>query len=238
MFDLTFLTSNWTCIYGRGCQGTVEDPAVGATQGCCSHGAYMIDESDCDHVVKQASRLTAEQWQHRSAVATPADIFETDEDGDIKTVKVDGACIFLNRPGWNTGAGCALHYGALENDEMPLEWKPSACWQLPLRLEELLDSANNSTYVVRPWYRGDWGDGGYEFPWWCTDDPSPLVGETAVYRSLRDELIALVGIGPYDQLVAHIEATFTLAEPAARPTSPMADGSVPVAAPQRRISSD
>jgi len=233
MFDLTFLTSNWTCIYGQGCQGTVADPAVGAVQGCCSHGAYMIDNDDMDHVLEQAGRLTAEQWQHRTDVSTKDDIFVIDEEGDSMTRRVDGACIFLNRPEWNTGAGCALHYGAVANDEIPLTWKPSACWQLPFRLEELLDSANNSTFIVRPWYRGDWGEGGYEFPWWCTDDPAPLIGETAVYRSLRDELIALVGNEPYNRLATYIETNFT---PASQTTRP--DASVPVAAPRRRPSSE
>ena len=27
VFDVTFLTSNWTCIYGNGCQGVLTEPA-------------------------------------------------------------------------------------------------------------------------------------------------------------------------------------------------------------------
>lgn len=225
MFDLTFLTSNWTCIYGRGCKGTVDDPEVGAIQGCCSHGAYMIDDDDIDHVVKQAARLTSDQWQNQGVVAVGADLFDTDDDGDVRTRKVDGACIFLNGPDFGTSSGCALHYAAVANGEPSLKWKPAACWQLPFRLEETLDAANNSTFVIRPWYRGDWGEGGYDFPWWCTDDASPLVGESAVYKSLRDELIALIGPEPYNWLAAHIEGE-------------AGTGAIPVETPRRRVSSE
>lgn len=34
--DLTWLTSNWTCIYGNGCKGIYADRP---NDGCCSEGA-------------------------------------------------------------------------------------------------------------------------------------------------------------------------------------------------------
>lgn len=207
LFDLTFLTSSWTCIFGRGCQGVVADAETGAAQGCCSHSAHLYDDDDAARVAHFASRLTDDQWQFRDVVDTEADLFVVDEDGDTLTTKVDDACIFLNRPDFPTGAGCALHYGAMANDERPLDWKPAACWQLPLRLEENVDAAGRATYIVRAWYRGDWGDGGKEFSWWCTDSPEPLVGPDAVYVTMRDELIELVGAEPYQLLVDHIAST-------------------------------
>ena len=48
---------------------------------------------------------------------------------------VDGACIFLNRPGFAGGAGCALHLAAVDAGESPIDWKPSVCWQLPIRVD-------------------------------------------------------------------------------------------------------
>ena len=39
--DLTWLCSRWTCIFGRGCHGTV---AGQADTGCCNHGAYFSDK--------------------------------------------------------------------------------------------------------------------------------------------------------------------------------------------------
>ena len=38
-FDDAFLTSNWTCIWGRGCLGILDEPAPELGQGCCSVGA-------------------------------------------------------------------------------------------------------------------------------------------------------------------------------------------------------
>ena len=73
---------------------------------------------------------------------------------------VDGACIFLNRPGFAGGEGCALHIAALDAGDSPTEWKPSVCWQLPLRIDwqEIDDDTESAT--VRRWSRTDWGDHG------------------------------------------------------------------------------
>ncbi len=44
IFDLTFLTANWTCIYGRGCPGVLDGPAPELEQGCCSYGAHFTGD--------------------------------------------------------------------------------------------------------------------------------------------------------------------------------------------------
>ena len=37
MFDVTFLTSNWSCIYGAGCPGIGRpEPAPELELGCCT----------------------------------------------------------------------------------------------------------------------------------------------------------------------------------------------------------
>src|SRR6516165_9920208 len=65
VFDVTFLASAWTCIYGHGCQGVLTGPAPELEQGCCSYGAHFIDDADIAAVEAAAARLTEEQWQHR-----------------------------------------------------------------------------------------------------------------------------------------------------------------------------
>src|SRR5918994_2179629 len=92
-FERSFLTSNWTCIWGRGCLGILDDPAEASTGG----------------------------------------VFGNDERTNTRVV--GGACIFLNRPGFAGGAGCALHLAAMDAGEPPIEWKPSVCWQLPVRVD-------------------------------------------------------------------------------------------------------
>ena len=48
MFDATFLTSNYTCIYGRGCRGIREVDSTELEQGCCTHGAHLVGDDDAD----------------------------------------------------------------------------------------------------------------------------------------------------------------------------------------------
>ena len=38
LFDVTFLLSRWTCIFGRGCQGVLTEAAPELVQGCCISG--------------------------------------------------------------------------------------------------------------------------------------------------------------------------------------------------------
>jgi hypothetical protein len=192
VFDVTFLLSAWTCIYGRGCQGVLTGPAADLEQGCCSYGAHFIDDDDVATVEAAAARLTDEQWQHRRK-ARRGGFYRTDKDGTRITRLVDDACIFLNRPGFPGGAGCALHRGALDAGERFMDWKPDVCWQLPLRLEEHTGEHGHVTSTLREWKRRDWGEGGGEFHWWCTESPDAFVGRQPVYITLRDEITEMVG---------------------------------------------
>lgn len=206
VFDVTFLTSPWTCIYGRGCQGVLTGAAEELAQGCCSYGAHFVDDDDAAVALEHAERLTDEQWQHRDVARRKGGPTKRNKAGEIKTRLVDGACIFLNRPGFEGGIGCALHKGALDASERPLDWKPQVCWQLPLRHEDHTDDDGHVTSTVREWKRRDWGDGGAEFHWWCTEDPEAFVDRQPVYETMRDELAEMVGKKAYDLLVDHLSA--------------------------------
>ena len=46
MFDATFLTSNYTCIYGRGCRGISEVDSTELEQRRCTHGAHLLGNHD------------------------------------------------------------------------------------------------------------------------------------------------------------------------------------------------
>ena len=106
------------------------------------------------------------------------------EDGATKTRVVNGACIFLNEPDFAGGAGCALHIAALEAGERYIDWKPDVCWQLPLRLEHHTDDNGYVTSTLREWKRRDWGEGGDEFHWWCTESDDAFVGGVPAYHYL------------------------------------------------------
>jgi len=193
LFDLTFLTSNWRCTFGSTCKGT--EPDDNGARGCCAHGAHLVDDEERTLVIDSANRLTPEQWQNHALVEVPDDLFD-EVDGEPTTRRVNDACLFLNDRTFEGGHGCALHIGALSHDERPMDWKPAVCWQVPFRLEEYEDGAGTRTVVVRAWRRSDWGDGGAEFGWWCTDELEPATGNDATWIHHQDELIELVGEWP------------------------------------------
>ncbi|MEE9414773.1 MAG: hypothetical protein V3V01_05765 [Acidimicrobiales bacterium] len=204
LLDATFLTSNWRCIYGEGCSGVGHQPEPELEQGCCSHGAHLSDDDDRERVLHFASRLTAQDWQYCTDDISNA--VEVDADGDGLTAKVDSACIFLNRPDFGGGAGCALHRAALRHGERPLDWKPEVCWQLPLRLDNYTDDNGQVTMLLREWKRADWGAGGAEFHWWCTEDDTAFVDQRSVFETMRDEIVELVGRDVYDAFSNHVAA--------------------------------
>jgi hypothetical protein len=214
MFDATYLRSNHRCIYGEGCQGVLDGPAEELAQGCCSYGAHFVDDDDVQTVVKAFVRVDPGQMQfHAEAVeggflrpGGESDAPTTD-DTEIPTVTrmVDDACIFLNRPGFAGGVGCALHIAALAAGERPLDWKPNVCWQVPIRLEHFTDDNGHVLSRLREWKRRDWGDGGAEFHWWCTEATEAFSGTRPVYLASRDEIVELVGEAIYDLMVEQLE---------------------------------
>ena len=223
VFDATFLRSNYTCIYGKGCPGILDAPAPQLEQGCCSFGAHFVDDDDVALVVKAFVKLRPDQMQfhakaRRGGFLRPGEPEEEGGEQPTVTRLVDDACIFLNRPGFAGGVGCALHIGALEAGERPMDWKPNVCWQVPIRLEHSTDENGHVTSRLREWKRRDWGEGGAEFHWWCTESADAFVGAEAVYVSARDEIVSLVGQGIYDTMVDHIDRTgwTPVAHPAVR----------------------
>ncbi|MEI2698878.1 MAG: hypothetical protein V9E94_11195 [Microthrixaceae bacterium] len=200
LFDASFLTSNWRCIFGQGCKGVLEEDATELGHGCCSHGAHLADKPDRERVKRQARRLVREQWQLMDTADELGGAFHK-IDGSWTTRRHDGACIFLNRNDFHLGAGCALHVGALDAGESFLDWKPEVCWQVPLRFSHHVDEVDHTTYTLREWKRRDWGEGGAEFHWWCTDTDDAYVDRDPVVVTLREEIVALVGDEVYEMLL-------------------------------------
>jgi hypothetical protein len=206
--DLTWLCSRWTCIFGRGCHGILADRP---DDGCCSHGAFLSDKADEKTVRACADELTAADWQfHDLAHAGGGprlDIFERDdldEEKRRRTRTVDGACLFLNRPGFAGGAGCALHGLALRTGRHPLETKPEVCWQLPVRREQDWIDRPDGTRILRStvseFDRRGWGEGGHDLAWYCSSSPEAHVGHEPLYVSYGPELTALIGAAAYAEL--------------------------------------
>jgi hypothetical protein len=202
--DLTWLLSRWTCIFGNGCRGIIEGRP---DDGCCSHGAHYSDKDDEKRVKRFANALSADEWQFRKQ-GRKLGITEI-EDGKRRTRRYDDACIFLNRPDFAAGAGCALHLHALNTGHHPLETKPDVCWQLPIRRSYDRVTRPDDTEVlvttIGEYDRRGWGAGGHDLAWWCTSDPKAHVAAEPLYLGYGPELVELMGQPAYDVLVGLCE---------------------------------
>ncbi len=201
--DLTWLLSSWTCVYGRGCEGVVEGRA---DDGCCTHGAFYADADDQARIEGFAGKLKAKQWQY-AEVGRRLGVSEDDElEGEpaLRTRVVDGACVFLNRPGFSGGAGCALHALAERVGLHPLQTKPDVCWQLPVRrTQEWVERPDEVSVLVTSigeFDRRGWGPGGADLHWWCTSSPAAHVGADPLWVSYAPELTELLGEPAYAEL--------------------------------------
>lgn len=204
--DLTWLTSRWTCIYGRGCHGI---DRTKPDDGCCVLGAHYSDKDDEKRTKKYAELLTPDDWQF-AREGRKKGISEKDEEGQRKTRVVDGACVFLNRAGFAGGAGCALHQLAERIGKQPLEVKPDVCWQLPVRrtFERVTRTDGSEVLVVSigEYDRRGWGPGGHDLDWYCSGSTEAHVATEPVYVTERGTLVALMGQEAYDVLAGLCEA--------------------------------
>lgn len=206
--DLTWLTSRWSCIFGQGCPGIYADRP---DDGCCTLGAHFADDDDEARVAAAARQLSGDQWQYQSTgrsrgwleLEDPDQVAEGEEPGR-KTTLVDGACIFLNRPGFPAGAGCALHLLAIDQGRDITETKPDVCWQLPIRRQyRTVTRADDTSYTevsLGEYGRDGWGPGGHDLDWYCTANTEAHHGTQPVYLASRAELVALMSVRAYETL--------------------------------------
>ncbi|MBO1031802.1 hypothetical protein IPV09_10700 [Tessaracoccus sp. SD287] len=221
--DLTWLTSSWTCVFGSGCRG------IDASQpdaGCCTFGAHFTEPADEQRVAGFVAQLDPTLWQHHAEGTADGWATESEDGGEEpdggdepeggegpassrQTRRLDGACIFLNRPDFPAGAGCALHLLALRQDRPPLQTKPEVCWQLPFRRQyrhgERGDGTPTLEVSIGEFGRDAWGPGGADLDWYCTTSPTAHVGDEPLFRSGRDELVELVGADAYAVLAGECE---------------------------------
>ncbi|MDP4676850.1 MAG: hypothetical protein ACYYNF_09355 [Actinomycetes bacterium] len=205
--DLTWLTSRYSCIFGRGCRG-IDDTAPLA--GCCSLGAHFSDAADEKRVKSWVKKLTKADWEHyktghKSGFAE--EVKSGPDKGERKTRVVKGACIFHNSPDFAGGYGCALHHLAEREGVSFVETKPEVCWQVPMRrafdTEELPDGTEREIVTITEYDRRAWGAGGHDLDWYCSGNTEAHTASEPVYLTHRDELVALMGLGAYEVVAEH-----------------------------------
>jgi hypothetical protein len=214
--NVSFLLSNYTCIYGCGCQGLLNrrvDPA-GA---CCERGVTFIDDDDFAHVSRMVEDLTEEDCDNLVHVRARGWYQMSKSGRPYKTRKVGGACIFANRGDGPAGKpGCAFHHSAARQGKHPSETKPFICWSLPLNFseEEPEEPGGPTTKIVSAFTADAWGgtnddeepDGRGHMGFWCIDTPDAYRGARPVYRSMEVELRKELGDAVYERLVELLDA--------------------------------
>lgn len=207
-FDVSFLLSSYTCIYGAGCQGIRTDE-VDEVAGCCIHGAYLNEDDDAEELERLVREELSPETMQFHATATKRGILVEDDEGEVHTRVHDGACIFQNRAGFAAGMGCALHHLADRRGEHHMTHKPTVCWQLPLHrtIDERTgnDGRPLEVHTIAAFERGHWGEGGADFVWYCLEDEDAFIGADPVYRSMEHELRTMVGDAVYDELADYLD---------------------------------
>ena len=205
--DATWLMSSWTCLFGNGCPGIERGRP---DDGCCTHGAFFSGAEDEKRVRAAAAELTEADWQFKGVRKSMTEWDEAHGERRKRTRRHEGACVFLNRPGFPAGQGCSLHALALRTGRPITETKPDVCWQLPLLSEEAqitrTDGRRIRTTTVTEFDRRGWGSGGQDLQWYCTEASEAHTGKQPVYRSSADEITALIGVGAYATLVELLDA--------------------------------
>lgn len=219
--NLSWLVSNWKCIFGEGCPGHFgeKDTTYAPDIACCSIGFVVDDRTDLAKVESYYEQLTDEDWdtELREVVRQKGDwkiVFKdkpTDEYPNIKSRVHNRGCVFANRIDGSVGKtgkiGCAFHHLADRLGKHFTEVKPNVCWTVPIHT--YID--DDEVVVVDVWDADEWGgidkDGTHDswMKWWCVDTPDAYIGADPVYKYLEAELRLTIGDGAYETMCAEIE---------------------------------
>jgi hypothetical protein len=208
--NVSFLLSNYRCIYGCGCPGLLNRHAD-ADVACCERGVTFIDQDDFEHVAEMVDLLTADDCDNVEHVRGRGWYLASKSGKPYKTRKVGAGCIFANRTGGPAGkAGCAFHHLAERLGRHPSETKPFICWTLPINFsdEEPIEPGGARTTIVSAFTADAWGgtddadepDGRGHMGYWCVDTPDAYSGEQPVYRSMEVEFRKEMGDAAYERM--------------------------------------
>ena len=168
--DLTWLTSRWTCIFGRGCQGI---DAARPDAGCCVHGAHFAEKKDHKRVARWVEKLTPELWENHDIGHKGG--WTEKEDGASKTRVVDNACIFHNSEGSLVATAVRSTTSPIKKGSPSSKPSPRCAGNFPCAGDTKIwstrtdPSASWSSSVNTTDATG--GRAAMTFPWYCTGNP-------------------------------------------------------------------
>lgn len=208
--NVSFMLSNYRCIYGCGCPGLLNHHAQ-PDIACCELGVRFMDDDDFAHVSAMVDQLTPEDCDNLDHVRTRG-WYKLKGKRPYETKILGAGCIFANRTGGPADKpGCAFHHLAGRLGVHPSETKPFICWTIPLNFsdEEPIEPDGPSTTIVSAFTADAWGgtadeeepDGRGHMGYWCVDTPDAYSGAEPVYRSMEHELRKGMGDAAYERMV-------------------------------------
>lgn len=223
---VTFLLSNWTCIYGRGCAGIFGSGSATYQPdiACCYIGAHINSREEMARLDAIVAQLTEDDLgpkglayirRHGWRKVFDDSVKEDDPDYvNVKTKVRDGGCVMAKRTGdGDEKTGCAfVHYGNRTNQPDHISVMPDTCWRVPLMLSwEREPFTGREVRVIHPVDGDVWGD--EDIPedrhawmhWWCTDTPDAYVGNTLVYRTMELELRRMMGDQSFELMAKYLD---------------------------------
>jgi hypothetical protein len=226
--DVKALTSNYQCIYGRGCQGTTPlrgegpgqhrpaDPAVGGccrtTPGYAKATTEVGDETATDdsplRIRPYVEQLQPDEAQHHEQIAAGewyTEVLREDGYWDARNAGVAGNCIFLNTEMSNGKTGCALFHLATRLGVDPEQTRPKVCHYTPAAVFVIADprAGGGRRLLVTlhpPWFGWFAADG-----YFCTSDPAAYSATEPVFRRMASEFSGLLGADVYAALLPTLE---------------------------------
>lgn len=229
VLDVVALTSNYQCIYGKGCQGVApasgegfgrHRPADPSVAGCCRiTPGYQLataevaeaDAAGADsplRVLPFAQALRPDEAQHYAQIAAGEWYVETqDERGvwDSRHADIGGNCIFLNTEGPEGKLGCSLHHLAQRLGVDPKQTRPMICHVEPAAafvIADGLDGGGRRVLVtLRPPWFGWFAADGY----FCTSDAAAYSATEPVFRRMASEYTALLGADVYAAMLPTLD---------------------------------
>lgn len=227
MVNLSFLASNYTCIYGKGTCGFrvgVNEPTYRTDIGGCCFGGVDVFTEEREHMEEMASQLTPELVNPATyeRIKDGKGFKHTyDAEGNITASHTriwDGGCVFANRANEGDKRGCSFHHLAESKGLEHVDAMPNICWAHPIVFSELdvdddPDVMSGVIHVISNASYETWnfevteatGSADDLIQAVCTESPDTYIGDRPVYKSYSRELIELLGQECYDMLVVEIE---------------------------------
>lgn len=223
--NLTFLMSNWQCIYGQGCPGMFgrQQSNTFPDIGCCTHGFWVSNDEDEARAEANIALLTDDDWDKdlRAHVERKGWKARSDKEPDgwrYKSRVIDGGCVFANRNGGSSGQpGCAFLALARrkgrdtgEHDNHT-DYMPHVCHELPIKVQIWDDNVyGNEVMTLDAWDASRWtgssaNDNESWQHWWCVDVPEAYSASSPLYERMEKSLRLRMGDVPYDMMVELIK---------------------------------